>query len=48
MSKRSFSPISGCIAYGEDGSMRMRPSQSTAMNRNVGSTIAIDDVEVRR
>ena len=30
--------ISGCIANDDDGSMRMRPSQSSVMNPKVGST----------
>ncbi|MNE32538.1 hypothetical protein D3C80_1261550 [compost metagenome] len=37
-SKRSRRPIRPCMAYGEDGSMRICPSQSTHMKRKVGST----------
>ena len=28
-------PISPCMAYGDDGSIRILPSQSSVMNRNV-------------
>ena len=35
------------MAYGDDGSIRMRPSQSTVMKRNVGSTIALTTVRSR-
>ena len=38
MSNLSFIPIKLCMAYGEEGSMRILPSQSTVMNRKVGST----------
>ncbi len=37
MSKRSFSPISPAIAYGDEQSMRILPSQSTDMKEKVGS-----------
>src|SRR5215468_9066521 len=35
-SNRSFKPTMRAIAYGDDGSMRIWPSQSTVMKRNVG------------
>ena len=34
MSYLSLSPTSRRMAYGEDGSMRMRPSQSSVMKPN--------------
>jgi hypothetical protein len=37
-SKRSRIATSGAIAYGDEQSVRILPSQSTVMNRNVGST----------
>ncbi|MNO03363.1 hypothetical protein D3C81_2240360 [compost metagenome] len=37
-SKRSRRPIRPCMACGEEGSMRIWPSQSTVMKRKVGST----------
>ena len=40
----SFSPISRCIAYFEDGSMRILPSQSTVMKPNCGSTVSLTTV----
>jgi len=37
-SKRSRMPTSGTMAYGDEQSVRILPSQSTVMKRNVGST----------
>jgi hypothetical protein len=37
MSNRSFIPTSPAIAWGDEQSIRIRPSQSRAMKRNVGS-----------
>ena len=36
--------ISEAIAYGEEQSIRIRPSQSRVMNRNVGSTTGLTTV----
>ena len=41
MSKRSLSPTSFAIACGEEQSMRIRPSQSSGMKPNVGSTMSL-------
>jgi len=40
-SKRFLSAIRRCIAYGDEQSMRIFPSQSTVMKRNVGSTTSL-------
>ena len=36
--------ISDAIAYGDEQSIRIFPSQSSVMNRNVGSTAALTTV----
>ena len=46
-SKRSRAPISDAIAYGDEQSIRILPSQSSVMNRNVGSTIGFTTVRSR-
>ncbi len=38
-SKRSFNSTIRAMAQGDDGSMRIWPSQSTLMKRNVASTV---------
>ncbi len=40
-SKESFRRSSDAIAYGEEGSIRILPSQSTVMNPNRGSTVVL-------
>ena len=37
-------PISRAIAYGDEQSIRILPSQSTVMKRNVGSTASFTTV----
>ena len=37
-------PISEAIAYGDEQSIRIRPSQSSVMNRNVASTSGLTTV----
>ena len=43
----SFFEISDAIAYGEEQSIRILPSQSRVMNRNVGSTSGFTTVRSR-
>jgi len=46
-SNRSFMPISPAIAWGEEQSIRILPSQSAVMNRNEGSTASLTTVMSR-
>ena len=41
-------PMSDAMASGDEQSMRMRPSQSSVMNRHVGSTTGLTTVRSRR
>ena len=43
-SKRSRMATSGAMAYGDEQSVRILPSQSTVMKRNVGSTTSFTTV----
>ena len=50
VAERDIEPVAQlhepAIAYGDDGSIRMRPSQSTVMKPNCGSTVVVGDRQV--
>jgi hypothetical protein len=47
MSNSSLRPISEAIAYGDEQSIRILPSQSSVMKRQVGSTSGLTTVRSR-